>query len=284
MNSEDEDRERYSRLRNERDDSTERRRSRTRSRSRPRRRHHRGRSESRRAPSQRREEGKSVPIEQVEKLLQDQQSNLLDIISNHKDEIDSLVSSKKHNFKKPGIGKQFDWNNKIERLVKKALKKGVKKENYKKARDLLEEVLDLISDKQEDLMVADSSRHGWLTVACVRNTASDLPTELQKRIEKVESRLDKSKSARQERNGENPGHPGKWNQQHQRSFGNIQRPTTSYGRQPTNPEELLNKLKNMVRQGKCGFCQGEGHFYKECPSFWADVSASRKALTASKSN
>ena len=28
-----------------------------------------------------------------------------------------------NNFKKPGIGKQFDWNNKIERLVKKALKK-----------------------------------------------------------------------------------------------------------------------------------------------------------------
>ena len=85
------ERERYSRFENERQRSRSRQRSQRRSRSQ--------RSRSRNRDDQRRDDDRRedrrdgvIPVSEVEKLLARQQESLLDIVTNHRQEIDELVT------------------------------------------------------------------------------------------------------------------------------------------------------------------------------------------------
>jgi len=87
-----------------------------------------------------------------------------ELISQHKSDLEELVTQSTTNpttFRKKGIEKQYSFNDKVLRLDKK-VKKGLKKR--KDVTNLVKEVIDLFDTHKEDLVVAYSSRHSWLTV------------------------------------------------------------------------------------------------------------------------
>ena len=276
-----EERERYSRFRSERSpekqkpgaQSDRRDRDVSRDRGRDRQRdtsRHRDRSRSRR--NQREE---FVPVGQVEELLKNQQANLLEIITSHKDDVDSMLKPTKHNFRKSGLEKQYLFLTSLDTKLKKA-RKYIKKENYEKSKDTVDDISSMIEEQIENLIIADQSRHSWLTVSLLRNKFSDLPTDVQKKVNKLENKLDKTRS---DRNGQAERNTGGRYQSSTRSTSGYQSNTGFQKKgypKAAGPEELMARLRTTTRQGQCTFCQETGHFYKECPGFWREVTDLRK--------
>ena len=65
----------------------------------------------------------------------------------------------------------------------------IKKGYLDKVRSLLNELQDSIEEQGQDLITADISRHGWLTVSRLKNKGP-LTSNLLKRIEKEDKTLD----------------------------------------------------------------------------------------------
>ena len=239
---------RYNRLANERSPSVSRSRSRGRSRSRT-----RNKSRERSPP---REKPASI-----RDLLNEQQEYLHELIVQHKEEVEEIVCAKVRNFRNKGIEKQFTFNEKVLSDLKKI------KKLYKKKRhigDKLKEIVKLLEDHAEELLVADSSRHGWLTVHQLRGN-QNLSSELLKKVDKIDNRLDKQKP-QNDRTRRGSGYPSKVDQK-DGSF--------TY-RKKKGPGELLQELVTRKREGTCSHCSEIGHFYRECPEFWKEVSEARK--------
>ena len=270
MESEDE---RYDRLR-----SRERSRSR-RSRSGSRR-HSRSRSRRRSRRSSSGSRSRSVPrgsgdasgqsAEQIslEGLLNKQQEHILDIIREHKEQVDELMPVTR-SFKNKGIEKQFNFNNKLLVRLKK-VKKLLKKSKVEKALSSVRDLLKVVEDHAEDLTVADSSRHGWLTVSLLRGE-SDLPTDLLKKVEKIDNRLDKTRPQRDEYRSRKSG---QFAQRLERQGGSGG--TQTWRQKNQGPEEALVSFSKTKRQGTCSHCTKSGHYYRECPDFWKCVNEGRE--------
>ena len=212
-----------------------------------------------------------MPIAEVEKLLEKQQSTLLEIISNHKQEIDDLVTPTKQTFRKVGIAKQHSFNQSIISMVKK-LKKYHKDDDYKRGKEMIKDIIERLEEQQTDLQIADSSKHSWLTVSVLRNKTT-LPADIAKKIEKIETRLDRTRP-QQPRYGEAPKNTG---QRYSNNRVQIERKSAK------GPEELLRQLQGQKREGKCTHCLQTGHFFRECSEFWASVQRSRAAASAANS-
>jgi len=264
------ERERYSRFENERQRSRSRQRTQRRSRSQ--------RSRSRNRDDQRRDDDRRedrrdgvIPVSEVEKLLARQQESLLDIVTNHRQEIDELVTPNQQNitFRKVGIGKQHSFNQGIISMVKK-LKKYHKEDKYQKGKDLIKDILAKLEEQQTDLVIADSSKHSWLTVSVLRNK-SNLPADIVKKVDKIENRLDRSRPQTRQNHGETSTNTG-----HRYREYKVQT-----DRKPAKgPEALLAQLQGQRREGKCTHCHGTGHYWRECSHFWESVQKSRAAAAA----
>ena len=257
-------------------------RSRTRSRSR-----HRSRTRSGSPRYSRFDHEGPIKADQIKKLLQEQEKTLSDLVINHKEELEEIVRSKTTptTLKKKPLQKQLEF---VEDLLSKSkkIKKNLKKKKFEKSLDLLEEVFDILEEKKEDLQIADISPHGWLAVSCVRNK-SNLPKDLQKRIDKVNNLLDKQGRDQQQ------GYRGRDQQQSYRGRQNYGYGKRFYGPartsnigdgenqvrvsrgQRNSPQELLSTLGRQKRSGLCSFCSEVGHHYRECTSFWQEVKKSR---------
>jgi len=227
------------------------------------------RSPSRRSSSPQRREpeptklcDQTLSVSQVKALIEEQQANLLDILSSHKEEIDQNLDSKSKIFKKPGIGKQFNFNSEVLTTLVKC-KKDLKKSRFDSCTNKLKETIKKLETQQSDLIVADQSRYGFLTVSMLHGNAA-IPKGVAKKVERIENQLDKTLPA-DKKHGGNPK-------------DNKKRDTKSSGRfdrRKQGPEELLQDLKKRTREGKCGHCGENGHFFRECPSFWQSVCEAR---------
>ncbi len=204
--------------------------------------------------------GDTLSVNQVKQLMDEQQNNLLQILGNHKDDIDDLVASKTKKFRKPSIEKQHQFNAQILHLLNR-VKKEHKKGHSETVASLIKEALSKLENQQADLLVADQSKYGFLTVNLLRGN-TELPSSIAKKVEKIESRLDKTHQDYER--GKKPSKPldtktgGRF--EHRRKQG---------------PEQLLQQLQRRTREGKCSHCEQDGHFFRECPKFWQEVSDAR---------
>ncbi len=136
--------------------------------------------------------------------------------------------------------------------------------DYKRAAVVIDDLLSQLETHAEDLVIADTSPHGWLAVAKVR-AGTDLPKSLRKKLEQVDREL----SAQKNRNGG----PGK-------KFFGLQKegqgPLLRRDGRRISPEEALSYASKQVRAGICTHCKKAYHYYRECPTFWQQVQESRE--------
>jgi hypothetical protein len=249
------------------EDRRRRRRKTRKSRSRSKRRKSKSRSRSYRivrSPSRElyREEDK---VEKIANLVHSQQDFILDLISEHKAEVDSKLQTKTRKFQSRQIEKQYEINNGFKDLVEKALSK-LKQRDLRHVEKLLEQLVKDIEKHAEDLIIADTSQFGWLAVSKIRGT-EELPKNIRRRLEQVEKDLASQKNRQ--------------NGQARRKFPTVQgagqEPLIKRQDKRTTPEDALYYASKQLRTGTCSHCKKELHYYRECPAFWQKVQESRVA-------
>ena len=207
----------------------------------------------------------------LKRMLAQHRDTISVLLAEQREELFDKVSSpsRKHTFKQKSIEKQFEINENFEKLAKR-VEKALKSGRIEKAKDFIEKLVDEIEEHSEDLIGADVSRNGWLAVSRVRNRSS-LPKNFLKELERVDASIDKSKTPFKQN-----GRPNERTRQVDGMpySGNYVRTNRPY--QKKSPEQLLEEASKQSRAGQCGHCQEEGHFYRECPSFWQKVKESRQ--------
>ena len=183
-----------------------------------------------------------------------------------------MVTEKQRRFRQKPLQKQFEL---IETVLKdlKKVRKLMKKKKLDKAKEQLDAVTDLLEEKAEDILIADSSPHGWLAVNVVRNKTS-LPKDLQKKVDKVNSRLDKTRKPQQQY--KKPYQYGSYRPGSYKMDGQNGVRTYRTDQKKTSPQELITILSNQKKSGNCSHCGDAGHYYRECAKFWQAVQESRK--------
>jgi len=241
-------------------------RRRTRSRSRSRRRERSRSPRLSRSVSRelfREEEGPQI----VRRIVENQQEVLYKWLEDHKAEVDEKLQAKGRRFSNKQIEKQYQVNAGFRELVAK-IQAALGAGEVGRAKDVAEVLDKQLEEHEEDLIIADTSPHGWLAVARLRR-GKELPKALRKRLNQVEKEL-----ATQKRDGRDGARP-------ERKFGPFQRkgqePVVRRPERRLSPEEVLFQAGRQIRPGTCSHCQGELHYYRECPKFWEKVQESRKA-------
>lgn len=202
----------------------------------------------------------------LEELLNKQQEFLTDLVQTHREEVDEIVATKTQQFRSKGIEKQYQFNAKVSSQLGK-IKKHLKKKKYTKAYEGVKSAIKLVEEHSEDLLVADTSRYGWLTVHTLRGS-NNLPSELTKKVEKIDARLDKVKGSTAA--GQHGPRANKFAPRRMAGQGGVQTWRKTQG-----PEEAIIAYAKSTRQGTCQQCNKSGHFYRECPEFWKAVNEQR---------
>jgi hypothetical protein len=117
-------------------------------------------------------------VKKITKLVENQHEFILELLSEHKAEVDSKLQPKQRRFGNKQIEKQFEVNENFREQAEKILAK-VKAGEAKRVEKLLEGLIKDIEQHGEDLVIADTSPFGWLAVAKVR-AATELPKTLRK--------------------------------------------------------------------------------------------------------
>jgi hypothetical protein len=121
---------------------------------------------------------KEIPPQQptsdkIAALVQSQRGFLLDLISEHKAEVESKLQSRQRKFQSKQIEKQYEVNLGFKELVDKIQVK-LRCGDLRQAEETLEKLSQDIEQHGEDLVIADTSQFGWLAVAKIRASA-ELP-------------------------------------------------------------------------------------------------------------
>ena len=208
-----------------------------------------------------------------QQALDNQQNYIAKLLEDHRADVEErFEDKKKHFFTKRHIEKQFEVNLQVLSLNKK-VHRLVRDKKLDNALDILEEQQDLLRQHEEDLITADSSKFGWLTVQKLRNT-SCLPNSHLKKIEKIEALIERTQvpsSSFLSRNGPYRK-PYKMEGEVSDQSVKTRRPFVK-----RSPEQLLEEAAKQNRVGTCSHCHAAGHFYRECPQFWNKVNETRKA-------
>ena len=110
-------------------------------------------------------QGRNNDIGTFRKLLQDQQNSIEELLHEQKTEfVEKVDPKRKHNFNQKILEKQFDVNKNFLRIAKK-IEKSLKKQQVHVAKTQTETLIEDLETHEEDLIAADVSRNGWLTVA-----------------------------------------------------------------------------------------------------------------------
>ena len=212
----------------------------------------------------------------LKRALAEQQQTLENILADTKQEIfDKVEDGKdKHKFKQRRLEQQYEVNHNFQKIVKRSLS-CLEKGYTDKVRAYLEELDDSLEEHREDLIAADLSRNEWLAVQHLRNRSA-LPSSFLKKLERLDKFLDDSRKKENlnSRNGRFANGVKEMDKNPQKNDVRTYRP---FGPKKS-PEETLNEASRQTRAGKCGHCQGEGHFFRECPAFWSKALEGRKNL------
>jgi len=209
-----------------------------------------------------------IPVAAVPRLIKEQQEYLVELISEHRQEVDSKLTTKKRKFASKALEKQHEVNEGFKDLVAKALA-ALKRNNARKARGFLKQLRDELREHEEDLLIADTSPNGWLAVSKLRGR-SELPDDLRKKLERVDKEIFRSRDYG--RGGKKPRLV-----QEQGAGGDFRTRRQPAGQQiRLSPEELLYNASKQVRAGICSHCRKENHFYRECPAFGQEVQKARE--------
>jgi len=207
------------------------------------------------------------PVIEIARLVKNQQEVLLDLLKDHKEEVDTKLQAKTRRFASKQIEKQYELNSSFLDLAQKA-QASVEVRDGERAKLHLGELIKQLTQHEEDLLIADASPHGWLAVSKIRST-KELPKDLRKRLAAVDKQL----SSQRTKDGDGG---------FKRKFSNLpgtSQPNPMFRRteRRISPEEALFAAGRQIRPGTCSHCHKELHYYRECPEFWAKVHASREA-------
>jgi len=205
-------------------------------------------------------------VGEIAKLVKTQQDVLLDLLAEHKEEVESKLQQKGRKFSNRQLEKQNEVNSGFLELAKKA-QACVQGGEVKRAGKHLEELVQLLEAHEQDLLIADASPHGWLAVSKIRST-KELPKNLRKRLAEVDRQLSSQKDRPQD------GAPKRKPPGFQ---GAGAGPVFRRADRRISPEEALFEASKQLRPGSCSHCQKGLHFYRECPEFWRKVQAAREA-------
>jgi len=203
-------------------------------------------------------------LEEVKQLVAAQQEYIVGLIAAHKAEIEEKIQAKARTFSSKAIEKQFSVNAGFKDLAEKVVS-ALHAGEVQVAKELANELVEDLGKHEEDLIIADSSPHGWLAVAKVRSS-TDLPKNLRKRLAQVEKDLD----ARRPKDG-------RLQRTTFRFQGKGREPLTRRPDRKFSPEELLHQATKQSRTGTCSHCHKGMHFFRECPDLWKKVLESREA-------
>jgi hypothetical protein len=206
-----------------------------------------------------------APVQQIKQIVQSQQEVILELLSEHKAEVEEKLQQRTRRFGSRQIEKQFQINSQYKELVGKT-QQALSSNDQQKAKELLQLLADQLEEHEQDLIIADSSPHGWLTVSKLRTT-KELPKALRKRLAEVERDLNQQK---QKKNGG----PGKRFTRFPQQGGDGD---SKRADKRSTPEEALFTASKQIRTGQCTNCHEQGHFFRECPKFWTAVLKSRSA-------
>jgi len=239
--------------------------SRSRSRTREPRRRRRSKSGSGLSRSPSRELYEEDPPARLATLVKSQQDFLLDLLEEHKHEVEDKLQARQRRFASKQIEKQFEVNSGFQKLAKAALA-ALGAKDYRRANNALEELCNNLEVHSQDLIIADTSPHGWLAVSKIR-AGTDLPKNLRKRLDQVDREL------AAQRYRDNGGAGKKLFQVPKEGQG----PLIRRDNRRISPEEALSYASKQIRAGACSHCKKEYHYYRECPAFWQKVQESREA-------
>jgi hypothetical protein len=192
-----------------------------------------------------------------------QQEFVLELIKEHRAEVDEKLANKSRRFSSKQIEKQFQVNYAFRDLTAK-IQQALAVKDWETAQEVTDHLAEQLEQHEQDLVIADTSPHGWLAVSKLRNS-TELPKSIRKKLAAVEKQLDSRK----------PKNGGPRRKFQQFSSGG-QADNAGKGRK-NSPEEALFYASKQIRPGQCSHCNKEYHFYRECPSFWAKVQESRAA-------
>ena len=210
-------------------------------------------------------------VDRIATLVRDQQEFLLDLLSEHKAEVEDKLQSRQRKFASKQIEKQYEVNTSFKKLAR-SVKLALDAKDFRRAEHLVDTLLQQLDTHEEDLVIADTSPHGWLAVAKIR-AGTDLPRALRKKLEQV----DRDLSAQRAKYGE----PGK------KIYGvqkESQGPVVRRENRRISPEEALSAAAKQIRPGICSHCKKSYHYYRECPEFWTKVQESREEEAKKPSN
>jgi hypothetical protein len=209
-------------------------------------------------------------IHSIKQIVEQQQDVILNLLTEHKAEVDGKITAKSRRFASRQIDKQFQVNANFKELAQKALV-ALAASEVVRTKELLTTLVEDLEKHEEDLIIADTSPHGWLAVAKVRS-GQELPKTLRKKLAQVEKDL----SAR--RNG---GFKKKSNFfSNKNESGSGRRFNNNNGNRRISPEEAIANAAKQSRPGTCSHCNKNNHFYRECPLFWGKVLQSRETHTS----
>jgi hypothetical protein len=207
----------------------------------------------------------AVPVPAIQKVVEKQQEYILGLISEHKAEVEEKFQQRARRFSSKQIEKQFQVNTQFKELVVK-IQTALAAKDTATAKEAADALHDQLEEHEQDLIIADSSPHGWLAVSKLRTT-KELPKAIRKRLAAVERDLAQQKTKRN-------GGPGK-------KFGKFSgQGNEGYAKKPErrfSPEEALFSAAKQVRPGLCSHCNEQYHYFRECPKFWTKVNQSRAA-------
>jgi len=203
-------------------------------------------------------------VRRFTEIIEGQQNTIINLLTEHRAEIDSKLVQKQRRFQSKQIEKQYEINSEF-REVALRIKSALVENEPRRAETSVDKLLELLERHEEDLLIADVSPHGWLAVAKIRGT-KELPKSIRRRLEQVDREL----ASQKKQYGQTRRRGGGFHRDGQEPF--IRRPDRRYS-----PEELLHNATRQVRTGTCSHCKKSYHFYKECPLLWSQVQESREA-------
>jgi hypothetical protein len=205
------------------------------------------------------------PVQKIQRIVESQQEFILELLSEHRAEVEEKLQQRSRRFGSRQIEKQYQINSQHKELVNK-IQTSLHNNDTAKAKEQLQLLADQIEEHEQDLIIADSSPHGWLAVSKLR-TSKELPKALRKRLVEVERDLNQQ---RQRRNGG----PGKKFSRFPQQSGESDVKKTD---KKFSPEAALFAASKQVRTGQCSHCHEPRHYFRECPKFWTAVNKSRDA-------